>query len=53
MTQAAAYEHIVIERQCQTPEERVNDLQQAINDPEVMRGRARQPPLTVDAELNA
>lgn len=44
---------LLIERLRKTPEERVRDLQRAINDLEVMRGRARQSYSTDDAESNA
>ena len=43
---------LLIERLRKTPEERVRDLQRAINDLEMMRGRARQPHSTDDAESN-
>jgi hypothetical protein len=44
---------LLIERLRKTPEERVRDLQRAINDLEAMRGRARPPHSTIDAEFNA
>jgi hypothetical protein len=43
---------LLIERLRKTPEERVRDLQRAINDLDVMRGLARQPHSTNDAESN-
>lgn len=44
---------LLTERLRKTPEERVRDLQRAVNSLEVMRGRARQPDSTDDAESNA
>jgi hypothetical protein len=44
---------LLIERLRKTPAERVRDLQRAVNSLEVMRGRARQPHSTDDAESNA
>jgi len=44
---------LLIERLRKTPEERVRDLQRAVNALEVMRGQARQPHSTNDAEFNA
>jgi len=44
---------LLIERLRKSPEERVRDLQRAINDLEAMRGRARQQHSTDDAEYHA